>query len=199
MSNVISSAIFCARNVEKAETQDKVGRWAVAAGQAKKVFDYVQTLDNKVGEKARSAQSVMKTVAKEEKIVKGIGKAVDYASKNVNPLICVSSGIDVLRSDDKEYTAVTSAAALAAMFGTEAFMKDHMDSVAKKGVEKLSKIKGASKIIEKVATTIKGSKYGKAAPAIVHGTAFVVGSCLGYAGGEEFGKLLIGREKRKNS
>lgn len=188
MSNIVSSAIFCARNVDKAEEQGKTARWAVAAGQAKKVTDYVTTLDNKVGKTTKTAVESLHKAAKSEKLLEAAGKAVDFASKNINPLICVSSGIDVLTSDDKEAALVTNAAALGSMFTVEKLMKEHMDDLPK-----MDWLKGITAKVEKFA---KANHCEKGLPKIIHGVAFVIGSCTAYSAGENFGKLLLsGRNK----
>lgn len=192
MSNVISSAIFCARNVDKAERQDKVGRWAVAVGQGKKVFDYVRTLDNDLGKGANEAYKNITMVSEKSKALQGLGKAVDFASKKVNPLICVSSGIDILRAKDKEEAFVENGAALMGMFGVEALMKKHMDEkLTEKCLEKASKIKGLENAAENFAKFTGKNKFTKAIPAMIYGTAFVIGSCTGYNVGQKFGKLLL--------
>lgn len=185
MSNVISSAIFCARNVDKAENQDKVGRWAVAVGQGKKVFDYVRTLDNDLGKEANSAYNAITMVSKDSKALQGIGKAIDFASKKVNPLICVSSGIDVLMAKDKESALIQNAGALGGMFAVEALMKKHLDDVVK--------IKGIDTIAQKVMKFSTKNKYTKVLPAMIHGVTFVVGSCTGYSVGQKFGQMLLSK------
>lgn len=189
MSNIVSSAIFCARNVDKAENQDKVGRWAVAAGQAKKVVDYVVKLDTEVGKNAQEAVNLFKKISEKQKVIqyagKYAGKAVDIASRNVNPLICVSSAIDVLQAKDKESALVTNATALSAMFAGESLMKKHLDDVVK--------IKGIDEIAKKVLDFAAKHNF-KGLPAIVHGAAFVVGSCAAYSVGEKFGNLLLNKQ-----
>lgn len=188
MPNVISSAIFCARNVDKAENQGKVGRWSVAAGQAKKVADHVSTLDNTLGREAQAAIDAFKTASKSSKALEYAGKAVDFAAKNINPLICVSSGIDVLMADDKESALVTNTAALTSMFAGEKLMKEYMDEIPK--------IKGVDRIAEKVLEFAKKFKCEGKLPSIIHGVAFVTGSCLAYSAGEGFGKLLLGQTQQ---
>lgn len=182
MSNIVSSAIFCARNVDKAENQDKVGRWAVAVGQGKKVVDYVRTLDNELGKQMNKGVSVLKDFSKQEVLLDYAAKTVNLASKKINPLICISSGIDVLRADDKQSAAITTGSALASMFAVEHVMKKHLDDVTKiKGVEKIAK-----KVVEFEAKHETKGKIG----ALIHGVAFVVGSCTAYNVGEKFGSLL---------
>lgn len=187
MSNPISSIIFCARNIDKAENQDKVGRWAVAAGQGKKVADYITTLDNEIGKTSRTAVDALKTFAKNEKLLQYAGTAVDWASKKVNPLICISSGIDVLRADDKQSTAITNATALVSMFAVEKVMKNELDNIPK--------IKGVDKIAEKILKFSKETPHMKGIPAIIHGVAFVTGSVMAYNIGEKFGKKLAEKVK----
>lgn len=191
MSNVVSSAIFCVRNVDKAENQGKVGRVAPAAGQGLNVAEHIAQLENSIGKGTKTALEAMQTVAKNRKVLEYTGKAVRFASENVNPLICISSGIDVLTSKDKESALVTNAAALTSMFAVESLMKKHLDDVVK--------IKGIDKIAKKISEFAKTTKNPKAIPLIFHGVGFVIGSCAAYSIGEKFGKLLLGQhgnEKR---
>lgn len=188
MGNVVSSAIFCARSVDKAENKGQFGRWAVAAGQAKKVVDYVQGLDNKVGKTTKTAVDAMQTASKSEKLLKFGGQALELAAKNVNPLICVSSGIDVLMADDKESALIKNVCGLGTMFAVENVMKNHLDDVVK--------IKGIDKIAQKVMTWAKTFKGGeKVVPAVIHGAAFVIGSCTAYNVGNKFGTLVASKAK----
>lgn len=203
MSNVVSSVIFCAKNVDKAENQDKVGRWAVAVGQAKKIFDYVSELDNTIGDDAKAASEALKDFSKNKPVVKYAEKAVNFASKNVNPLICLSSGIDVLNAKDKETAAITNVAALSTMFAVENQMKKHLDDIPKlkvvqKYFEKFKHSEVGRKVINDVEKYAKNNKWTKGVPALIHGTAFVVGSCTAYNIGDKFGTLvapkITGRE-----
>lgn len=185
MSNVVSSAVFCARSVDKAEN-GQFGRWTVAAGQGKKVADYVATLDNQVGKTAKTAYDALHTASKSEKLLQYGGKALNLAAEYVNPLICVSSGIDVLMADDKESALIKNICGLGAMFAVENAMKHHLDDVVK--------IKGIDKIAQKVmqwAKTFKGGE--KTVPAIIHGAAFVIGSCTAYNIGNKFGTLVANK------
>jgi len=100
-------------------------------------------------------------------------------------LICVSSGIDVLMAKDKESALVENAGALGGMFAVEALMKKHLDDVVK--------IKGIDKIAESVMKYSTKNKYTKAIPAMIHGVAFVIGSCTGYSVGQKFGQMLLNK------
>jgi len=182
MSNPVSSLIFCCRNIDKVENQDKIGRVPVAIAQANNVFQAVQQLDNAIGKSAKSASDALHNVAKEEKLLEYMGKGVSILSKKVNPLICVSSGIDVLRADDKEKAILTNGAALGAMFLVEDQMKKHLDKIPK-----MEFMKDITKNIMKFA---KSHNCEKGLPAVAHGVAFVIGSCVAYSSGEKFGNLV---------
>lgn len=190
MSNAISSAIFCVRGVNKAETQDKPFRAYIAAGQGTKVFDQISKLDNSIGRGARASIDAFSAVAKNSKALDYAGKALDFVSKNINPLICISAGVDVLNSDDPASAFVTNGTALASMFTVEGLMKKHLDEIPK-----MNFMKGITEKVMKFAT--KHKVEGKL-PTILHGVAFVVGSCTAYGVGEKFGDLLVGKKSDKN-
>lgn len=189
LASATSSLLFGTRNIEKAN-EGHVGKIAVATGQAKKVADYVATLDNKAGDTTRSIFQSVEKAAKSEKLLEYAGRAVNFAAKNINPLICISAGIDVLSSDDKEAAIVTNSTALASMFAVEHLMKKYLDEIPK-----FDCLKGIS---EKVMKFAKENKCEGKLPAIIHGVAFVIGSCTAYSAGEKFGQLLLGnREKQE--
>jgi len=187
MSNPVSSLIFCCRNVDKVEYEDKMGRFPVAIAQANNVFQAVQKLDGTVGKTAKTASDVLANAAKEEKVLAYAGKGVKFLSEHVNPLICVSSGLDVLKADDKEKAFVTNATALGAMFLVEDQMKKHLDDIPKQKIFK--------KVVEKIMKFAESYKCEKGLPAVAHGVAFVVGSCTAYSLGEKFGNLVATKLK----
>ena len=182
MSNPVASMIFCCRNVDKVEYENKMGRLPVAIAQANNVFQAVQELDNVVGTKAKNASAILRDFAKEEKAVSYVGKGVQFLSKNVNPIICVSSAIDVLKADDQQTALLTSGGGLGAMFLVESQMKKHLD--------KVPKMKCMEKIVEHVMKFAKSHKCEKGLPAVAHGVAFVIGSCCAYSLGEKFGSVV---------
>lgn len=186
-STLIRSAVFGVRNVEKTE-QGHVGKAAVAGGQLRNAVFEARKYDGVIGETADTAVKALQGFAKETKVLEVAGKALKIAGDYVNPLICVSAGIDVALSDDKEKAFVENSMGLGGMFVVESLMKKHLDSVVK--------IKGIDKIAEKVmkfASTARGGKY---IPAIIHGGAFVVGSCLAYSASQKFGDVLMGADKK---
>lgn len=192
MSNVVSSMLFCARSFDKAETKAQAGqtgvagtRVLIATGQGSKVVDHVIKLDNEIGKTANTAVEALKTYSKSEKLLQYAGKAVDFAAKNVNPLICISAGVDVLTSDDKESTLIKNATGLSAMFAVEHLMKKHMDEIPK-----MKCMQGVTKKVMEFAA--KHKMEGKL-PSIIHGVAFVVGSCTAYSLGDKFGTMVANK------
>ena len=94
----------------------------------------------------------------------------------MNPLIVVSSGINVLTSEDKQSTVIAEAGNLAAMFAMEGWMKKNLDNV------------------------LKNLPINKKWMPIVKGIAFVIGSIgastIGYKIAKTFAsKLKIANEK----
>jgi len=197
-STIVRSAIFSYRNSEKTENGE-IGRAAVALGQAKKVVDYISTLDNKVGKQTSGALEALKSAAKTDSTLKLAGKVIDFSSKNINPLICFSSAIDVARSDNTEEALIVNTTALATMFGTEHLMKNHLESIFTQAGAGIMKAKGKSELVDKAVTSLSKMKYaGKISP-IAQGVAFVVGSCTAYGVGEKFGKLLVNGVKKEKT
>jgi len=182
MSNPVASMIFCCRNVDKVEYENKMGRLPVAIAQANNVFQAVQELDNVVGKKAKNASTILRDFAKEEKALSYVGKGVQFLSKHVNPIICVSSAVDVLKADDQQTALLTAGGGLGAMFVAESQMKKHLD--------KVPKMKFMEKITEHVMKFAKSHRCEKGLPAIAHGVAFVIGSCCAYSLGEKFGSVV---------
>lgn len=176
----VRSGIFGARNTQKDYRQP------VVVGQTARVVENISTLDNKIGKSAKSALEAFKMAAQDEKVLQYAGKAVKFASDNINPLICISTGIKVLAAEDKESALVTNGTALASMFAVEHLMKKHMDEIPK--------LKCFEGIAEKVMKFSSKNKYTKAIPSIISGIAFVVGSCTAYSAGEKFGNLLMGEK-----
>ena len=125
-----STVLFFLRNGKRAQ-EGEGGRGFVAIGQGAKVIKQICEYDNIFSRGTKSAVNAFKTVAESDKVFNGISKAVKFASENVNPLIVVSSGINVLTSDDKQSTIIAEAGNLAGMFAVEGWMKKHLDDVLK--------------------------------------------------------------------
>lgn len=189
-STLVRSALFGVRNVDKTQ-QGHIGKCAVAGGQIRNAVVEARKYDGVVGKTANTAIEAFRTLSREEKVFEYAGKALKLAGDYVNPLICVSAGIDVLMSDDKEKAFVENSFGLAGMFAVESMMKKHLD--------KIVKIKGIDTIAEQVTKFASQFKYGKHLPAVAHGGAFVIGSCLAYAVSQKFGNLLMGGDKKQKT
>lgn len=170
-----STVLFFLRNGNRAQNGEG-GRGFVAVGQGAKVVKQICEYDNIFGKGAKSAVNAFKTVAQNDKVFNGISKCVKFASENVNPLIVVSSGINVLTSEDKQSTVIAEAGNLAAMFAMEGWMKKNLDNV------------------------LKNLPINKKWMPIVRGIAFVIGSVgastIGYKTAKTFAsKLKVANEK----
>ena len=195
MFSPVASCIFACRNVKKKKNGD-VGRSTVAIGQAAGLVQEVSKYDGMVANTARSAVSVFSKLAKEHKAFDYAGKAVKFASENVNPLICASGVLKTAMSDDKVETGITEAAALSAMFAGEGMIKKNYDNIAnsslvREGVEGISKTKVLKPVVEYLE---KHQLKGKAG-AIMKGLLFVGGSMASYSAGQKLGETTAKRVK----
>lgn len=168
-----STVLFFLRNGNRAQNGEG-GRGFVAIGQGAKVVKQICEYDNIFARGAKSAVDAFKTVAQNDKVFNGISKGVKFASENVNPLIVVSSGINVLTSDDKQSTIVAEAGNLSAMFAMEGWMKKNLDNV------------------------LKDLPISKKWMPIVRGIAFVIGSIGASTVGYKIGKTVASKIKTEN-
>ncbi len=168
-----STVLFFLRNGNRAQNGEG-GRGFVAIGQGAKVVKQICEYDNIFGKGAKSAVNAFKTVAQNDKVFNGISKGVKFASENVNPLIVVSSGINVLTSEDKQSTVIAEAGNLAAMFAMEGWMKKNLDNV------------------------LKNLPINKKWMPIVRGIAFVIGSIGASTIGYKIAKTFASKLKAAN-
>lgn len=189
MSNVVSSTIFAVRNVDKFENGD-IGRLPVAGAQAINVFDKILHYNARLAKSADSAISAFNALAEHNKFIDYTGKAVKWATKNVNPLICASGGLKVAMSDDKPKATVVETASLATMFAGERLMKSALlDAVfdskaANSAVKYLKDAKLSKPWMEVLSKHNAGGKLGT----IARGVLFVGGSIASYAAGQKIGE-----------
>ena len=124
-----TSGIFALRNADKTSDGD-YGRVPVFVGQT---YKFVDNLNKNV--------SIFDKLAKSENVlVKGATKAADFASKNINGLIGVSSAIKVAQADNDKRKEVmfTESVGLAGMFAGEGWMKNHLDDKMIDVIKKVS-------------------------------------------------------------
>lgn len=188
----VSTGIFAFRNVDKASNGDD-GRAVVASCQsinfcndiAGSIFKY----DSSLAKTARSAASVFSDLAKESKAFDYAGKAIKWGCDNVNPLICASGALKVIKSDDKVNTGITETAALATMFAGENFIKGNFDAAmnskyAKEAAKAAKNTEALKPLFEYVAKHKLGGKIGT----VAKGLALVGASITSYNIGEYIGK-----------
>ena len=195
MFSPVATCIFTCRNVDKTGNGD-VGRSAVAAGQAAGLVQEVAKYDGMVANTARSALSVFSDLAKENKAFDYAGKALKFASENVNPLICASGAVKTAMSDNKLETGITEVAALSAMFAGERAIKANYDKIIKsKDVQQCVKTISKSKLIKPVVKYLEKHKLNGKAGAVVKGLLFVGGSMASYSTGQKLGETTFKRVK----
>lgn len=201
MPNIVSSTVFCMRNVNKAERRDNdVSRASVYPVILGQLYNSVLAWDDAIAafnSANKPIMSKLSSFAKEDKIIASTGKMAKLAGTFVNPLICVASAADALTSDDKPAAVTVNGSALLSMFASEHVMKKHFTE------EKFNEIEGlktVAKKISEVASKFKNNKLAqsmteealtKMLPKVAHGGAFVAASIGGYALGSKFGKLLV--------
>ena len=183
--------IFFYRNYKKATDDTENGekaRGTVAFAQGAKIVDGVIKYTDKPGKVGTKALNIFNEYAKQYKAIDYAGKAVNWATHNVNPLICISGGIKVLNSDDKVHTGITQVGALSGMFLGEGLMKLHMGKVINeqnilKLANKFKDTKGLKNITQYI---LKSGNSNKLA-SIIKGLLFVSGSITSYNLGEKLG------------
>ena len=203
--NVARSSVFSTRNVDKSAHGDFV-RAGVAAGQAKNALVGLKDLDGTIGEYAKKAVNAIETTAKNKEVV-GLGAktlhytagVVDFASKWVNPLLCVSGGVKVAMADDKKSETIKQTSALGTMFLFEAtgkrfFMEPVRKQFAKTALGKKSWVSKLLKQMDRLdnfhKTAGKSSNWVKYGIPILKGLAYVGMSITGYSVGAVAGNKI---------
>ena len=116
----------------------------------------------------------LNNIAENDKVFGKLSKTVDFASKNVNNLIVVSSGVKVLTAKDKQSECIAQAGNLAGMFAVEGWMK-----------------KNLAKYIDKLPL------HSKIKP-VIEGILFVLGSITGSTICYNIGKKIAAKLKKSN-
>lgn len=180
---IAKSTIFGFRNADKVLNTNDKGRVFADVGQFTNAVKTAAQLDNAIGKGAQAAINAMGTVAKQNKALEVTGKAVNWASKNVNPLLIGASGYRVLISDDKETTLKREVLGMSSMFAAEGLMKDFFKT------QSYRKWKSV---------VAPGTKLSVVAD-IVQGIVFVLGSIAGSTIGYKIGKVLFPDKKKKEN
>ncbi len=130
---VASNAIFSLRRMDRgiealAETPIYGAmNLDIAAGQTFKgchaATQIASATSSEIAKTAQTASQTIKTVSDSSKLLRGISKVVDFTANNINPIICLTSGVKVLSSDNKVDTAADEIVKLAPMFAGEGAYK----------------------------------------------------------------------------
>jgi len=202
----VPSSVFLYNNVKKVENGE-TARGSVVFAQGSKIATAVAKYHNQTAKTASEAYNIFGKYAQQSKALDYVGRGVNWATKNVNPLICLSAVYKTAKSDDKVHTGITQAGAISGMFLGEGMMKLAQDDIfnaenVTKLAEHCKKIPGLKALSEAL---LNSGGSGKVA-AITKGIAFVTTSILSYAAGEKIGtacaddvctNLGIDRENQK--
>lgn len=125
----VATVGFAIRNVDKTTSGD-LGRLPVAVGQTvnaiKAGAEYNSFLKRGV--------NAVKKVVESDSVFKGVSKGVKFVSNNINPLIVVSSGYNVLtaKKEERKKTLFSESGCIAGMFLGEGWMKKNLNPIIEK-------------------------------------------------------------------
>lgn len=181
----VPSSVFLYNNVKKVENGEKA-RGTVVFAQGAKIAQAVAQYHDNTAKGATEAYNIFGKYAKTSKILDYAGKGVNWATHNVNPLICASAAYRTLTSDDKVHTGISQLGAISGMFLGEGLMKLHSDKLineenVNKLVEQLKKVDG----LKGIATAILENGHGGKIASILKGIAFVTVSMTSYNIGQK--------------
>ena len=185
----------------------------LAAGQtlkaAKATVDMIQASDKAAGETFKGAEQAIKNMANEGKFLKGVGKVVRFTADNINPIICATSGVKVLYSDDKTDALAREALALTTMFAAEGAAKKFLGMPVTKKLNgqrvtmARESLYSKNPFLNKQALALKDycsvnklfNKISlKPLPGLIKGLCFVAASITGYQSGSWVADKLLGEQ-----
>ena len=183
----VPSSVFLYNNVRKVENGE-AARGTVVFAQGAKIAQAVAKYHDDTAKTATEAYNIFGKYANKSKILDVAGKGVNWATRNVNPLICASAAYKTVTSDDKVHTGISQVGALSGMFLGEGMMKLHSDKVINEGnlkklAEKVKDVKG----LKGIAAAILESGHGGKIASILKGIAFVTVSMTSYNLGQKLG------------
>ena len=231
---VVASIVFATRNVNKCARQHDYTRGAVAACQSVSSVDGISKTTSSVFSGAMkgagnffakadgAVEGIFKKIGGESgtAALKNMAEATGAGSKigavaqsAVNPLLCVASGVRVLRDDDQYAALIEEAGAMGAMFGCEAIMKCARGYVtngpqANKGlagkvakfVENSPKLKGLGEKATEWFKNIGKGNHGNIKQTLVKvgvDALFVAGSILAFNLGHKLGEAISNRKEKQ--
>ena len=182
----LKAATFGGRNADKvvngSNGHHDEGRVFATTGQLTAAGKAAAKLDNLLGKSAQAAIDIMCKTSEHNKVLDYAVKGANWASKHVNPLLVGAAGYRVVTSKKKDEALKKEVCGMSAMFGTEALMKEFLNSEYLKNVHSGMK-----------------NKYAKAALAVIEGLGFVAGSIAGSNVGYKVGELYVNATNAKKS
>lgn len=211
---VASNAIFSARRLDRGI--EAIGEnplygtmnLEIAAGQTFKGTQAATTLasatNKEVAQTLKGAAETIKKASEGSKFINGAGKVLKFTADNINPIICVTSGIKVLGSEDKVDTAAREVIALPTMFLAEKLARKAI------GMPTFSKGKAVNQkaLFENQIRTFddfcqKNKLFDKISlkyvPGVAKGLFFVGASIAGYKLGNKIADCFLGKKEEKVS
>ena len=180
----LKAATFGGRNADKvvngSNGHHDEGRVLATTGQLTAAGKAAAKLDNILGKSAQAAIDVMCKTSQHNKALDYAVKGANWASKHVNPLLVGAAGYHVLVADKKDEALKKEVCGMSAMFGTEALMKEFLNSKYLKDVH-----------------ANMNNKYAKAALAVIEGLGFVAGSIAGSNVGYKVGEFYVNQTKNR--
>lgn len=210
-SNAIFSARRAARGVDAIDDNPfyAIANFDIAAAQVLKLGRAVKAIDYMCNNPATTgaAETIKSAASQTSKVSKAtstFGKILNFTSNNINPIICVASGIKVLGSEDKVDTAARESLALTTMFGAEALTKRAIglpyieDGVVK---NRPAYFESQLKAMEQYCQTKKffNKKLLKHAPGVLKGSAFALASIVGFKIGAKIADAILGEKDTKTN
>lgn len=184
----VPSSVFLYNNIKKVENGEKA-RGTVVFAQGAKIAEAVAKYHDNTAKSASEAFNIFGKYAETNRVLNAAGKGVNWATHNVNPLICVSAAYKTLTSDDKVHTGITQLGAISGMFLGEGLMKQNMGKfINEENVVKLAEKVKDVKGFRTIANAILNGCHGGKVASIIKGVAFVCASMTSY----DLGQKLAG-------
>lgn len=195
---VFATAIFDARNIGKVGHGD-TGRAPVSIAQTTNLVSAAS--QSGITPLKNGADFLLNGVDDAGRLIgvtNAASKVTGIASKAVNPLLCVASGMRVMKDDDPYAALIEEGCAMSAMFAGEKLFKHFISNpLAQKEVKTSTEL--ATKIVSKVDDFGKGLTGKKKILANILADVALVGvSIFSFGAGKKIGKTLSNRSEEEN-
>ena len=189
----VPSSVFLYNNIKKVENGEKA-RGTVVFAQGAKIAEAVAKYHDNTARNASEAYNIFGKYAQKSRVLDLAGKGVNWATHNVNPLICASAAYKTWTSNDKVHTGITQLGAISGMFLGEGLMKQNMGKfINEENVVKFAeKVKGVNGLKTIANAILNGGSAGKIA-SILKGVAFVCASMTSYDLGQKLASGVADR------